>query len=72
MRECHLIDGSGKPDTADLRGLAVDYIVQQIVDMKDDKRHASIPHAPLAEMVAVSKEITLDSSAAGRRVFSLY
>jgi hypothetical protein len=60
--QCHLIDGSGKPDTADLRGLAVDYIVQQIVDMKDDKRHASIPHAPLAEMVAVSKAMTLDEA----------
>src|ERR1700722_16817227 len=60
--QCHLIDGSGKPDTADLRGFAVDYIVQQIVDMKDDKRHASIPHAPLAEMVAVSKGMTLDEA----------
>ena len=60
--QCHLIDGSGKPDTADLRGLAVDYFVQQIVDMKDDKRHASILHAPLAEMVAISKGMTLDEA----------
>jgi cytochrome c553 len=60
--QCHLIDASGKSDTADLRGLAVDYTVQQIVDMKDDKRHASIPQAPLAEMVAVSKGMTLDEA----------
>ena len=60
--QCHLIDGSGKPDTADLRGFPVDYLVQQIVDMKDDKRHASILHAPLAEMVAVSKSMTLDEA----------
>jgi cytochrome c553 len=57
--QCHLIDGSGKPDTSDLRGLSVDYIVQQITDMQNDRRHASIPHAPLAEMVAVSKGMTL-------------
>ena len=60
--QCHLIDGSGKPDTADLRGLAVSYIVQQIVDMTNDNRHASIPHAPLAEMVAVSKGMSLDEA----------
>lgn len=60
--QCHLIDGSGKPDTADLRGLSVDYIVQQIADMQNDKRHASIPHAPLAEMVAISKGMTLDEA----------
>ena len=60
--ECHLIDGSGKPDTGDLRALAVEYIMQQIVDMKNDRRHASIPHAPLALMVAVAKGVSLDEA----------
>ncbi|HEY2375477.1 MAG TPA: c-type cytochrome [Gemmatimonadaceae bacterium] len=60
--QCHLIDGSGKPDTGDLRDLPVEYIVQQIVDMKNDKRHASIPAAPLALMVAIAKGVTLDEA----------
>ena len=55
--QCHLIDGSGKPDTGDLRALPVEYIVQQIVDMKNDRRHASIPNAPLALMVAIAKAV---------------
>ena len=60
--QCHLIDGSGKPDTGDLRALPVEYIVQQIVDMKNDKRHASIPNAPLALMVAIAKGVSLDEA----------
>lgn len=60
--QCHLIDGSGKPDTGDLRELPVAYIVQQIVDMKNDRRHASIPGAPLTYMLAVAKGLTLDEA----------
>jgi cytochrome c553 len=55
--QCHLIDGRGKPDTADLRGLPVAYILQQFADMKDDKRHASVPHASLADMIPIAKVI---------------
>jgi cytochrome c553 len=60
--QCHLIDGSGKPDTGDLRALPVEYIMQQIVDMRNDKRHASIPNAPLALMVAIAKGVSLDEA----------
>ena len=54
---CHLIDGRGKPDTADLQGLPVAYFLQQLADMKDDKRLASIPHASLADMIPVAKAL---------------
>jgi|HubBroStandDraft_5_1064220.scaffolds.fasta_scaffold03268_7 cytochrome c553 len=54
---CHLIDGRGKPDTADLQGLPVAYFLQQLADMKDDKRHASVPHASLADMIPVAKAL---------------
>jgi cytochrome c553 len=60
--QCHLIDGSGKPDTGDLRDLPVEYIEQQIVDMKNDRRHASIPNAPLALMVAIAKGVSLEEA----------
>src|SRR4029077_17429250 len=56
-RQCHLIDGRGKPDTADLQGLPVAYFLQQLADMKDDKRHASVVHASLADMIPVAKAL---------------
>jgi cytochrome c553 len=55
--QCHLIDGRGKPDTADLQGLPVAYFLQQLADMKDDQRHASIAHASLADMIPVAKAL---------------
>ncbi|HEY2823002.1 MAG TPA: c-type cytochrome [Candidatus Acidoferrum sp.] len=55
--QCHLIDGRGKPDTADLQGLPVAYFLQQLADMKDDKRHASVAHASLADMIPVAKSL---------------
>lgn len=55
--QCHLIDGRGKPDTADLQGLPVAYFLQQLADMKDDKRHASVAHASLADMIPVAKAL---------------
>jgi cytochrome c553 len=55
--QCHLIDGRGKPDTADLQGLQVAYFLQQLADMKDDKRRASIAHASLADMIPIAKAI---------------
>jgi cytochrome c553 len=55
--QCHLIDGRGKPDTANLQGLPVAYFLQQLADMRDDKRHASKMHASLADMIPIAKAI---------------
>jgi cytochrome c553 len=55
--QCHLIDGRGKPDTADLQGLPVAYFLQQLADMKEDKRHASVAHGSLADMIPVAKAL---------------
>jgi cytochrome c553 len=55
--QCHLIDGRGKPDTADLRGLSVAYFLQQLADMKDGKRHGSVPHATIKDMIPIAKAI---------------
>jgi cytochrome c553 len=60
--QCHLIDGGGKPDTSDLRGLPVAYMLQQLADMRDDNRHASIANAPLAKMVEIAKALPLDDA----------
>ena len=55
--QCHLIDGRGKPDTADLQGLPVAYFLQQLADMKDDKRHGSVPRATVNDMIPIAKAI---------------
>jgi cytochrome c553 len=55
--QCHLIDGRGKPDTADLQGLPVAYFLQQLADMKGDKRHGSVPHASVNDMIPIAKAI---------------
>ena len=55
--QCHLIDGRGKPDTADLRALPVAYFLQQLADMKDGKRHGSVPHATINDMIPIAKAI---------------
>jgi len=60
--QCHLIDGGGKPDTSDLRGLPVDYMLQQLADMRHDHRHASINGAPLAKMIEIAKALPLDDA----------
>src|ERR1700733_9254940 len=49
--QCHLIDGRGKPDTADLQGLPVEYFLQQLTDMKEGKRRSIVPRATLNDMI---------------------
>jgi cytochrome c553 len=55
--QCHLIDGRGKPDTADLQGLPVAYFLQQLADMKEDKRHSLVPRATVNDMIPVAKAL---------------
>jgi cytochrome c553 len=68
--ECHLIDGRGKPDTADLRGLSVAYILQQLEDMKNDHRHASVAHAPITSMIPIAKTIGDDDAKLAAEYFN--
>jgi cytochrome c553 len=55
--QCHLIDGRGKPDTADLQGLPVAYFLQQLTDMKGGKRRSIAPHATINDMIPVAKAL---------------
>jgi cytochrome c553 len=55
--ECHLMNGGGKPDTANLQGLPVAYFLQQLEDMKNDKRHGSVAHASITSMIPIAKSI---------------
>jgi cytochrome c553 len=53
---CHRADGSGGPENANLAGLPVAYIVQQLADFKSGARATSVPNrVPTAWMIAVGK-----------------
>jgi Cytochrome c553 len=70
--QCHLIDGRGKPDTADLRGRPVAYFLQQLADMKDGKRRGSVAHATVNDMIPVAKAIDAeDAKLAGEYFYSV-
>jgi cytochrome c553 len=56
---CHRADGPGGPENANIAGLPVAYIVQQMADYKSGARTTSVPgRAPQANMIALSKLIT--------------
>jgi cytochrome c553 len=40
---CHLADGGGRPENAELAGLSVDYLVRQVHAMRDGKRDLPWP-----------------------------
>jgi cytochrome c553 len=49
---CHLMSGSGHPESSDLTGLSADYIIQQMADFKAGTRK------DFARMNAIAKEAT--------------
>ncbi len=70
--QCHLIDGRGKPDTADLQGLPVTYFLQQLADMKEGKRRSLVPRATVNDMIPVAKALDdADAKAAAEYFHSL-
>ena len=70
--QCHLIDGRGKPDTADLQGLPVAYFLQQLADMKEGKRRSLVPRATVNDMIPVAKALDdADAKAAAEYFHSL-
>jgi len=54
---CHLINGYGKSDTSNLNGMPVAYMLQQMDDMKNDLRHASVANMGIITMIPVAKGI---------------
>lgn len=55
---CHLMNGAGKPETGDLQGLPVAYFLQQLDDMKNDRRHPAYTPSSLTGMIAIAKALT--------------
>lgn len=66
---CHLIDGRGKPDTADLQGLPVAYFLQQLEDMKNGRRRGSVSWATVNDMIPIAKALDAEDAKAAAEYF---
>jgi cytochrome c553 len=68
---CHLPDGAGRPENASLAGLPVDYIVQQLADMRAGTRRTAVPERqPPQMMFALTRPMTDAEINAAARYFS--
>jgi cytochrome c553 len=66
---CHLPNGLGHPESADLAGLNPDYFFQQVKDFQSGKRHNVIP-ARSNGMVTIAKAMTDDEIKAAAGYFA--
>ncbi len=68
---CHRADGRGGPENANIAGLPVAYIVQQLADYKSGKRSTARPkRLPQALMIALAKQLTDDEISEAAKYFS--
>jgi cytochrome c553 len=72
---CHLPDGAGRPENAMIAGLAVDYIVAQMTDMKSGARKGAsggtdINRTPAARMADIARAATPDEVASAAEYFA--
>jgi cytochrome c553 len=68
---CHLPNGNGRPENANVTGLSYDYIVQQLTDFRNGARKTSDPRkANTALMASFTKSLTDDDIKAAATYFS--
>jgi len=68
---CHLPNGEGRPENAELAGLPAGYIIRQISDFKNGLRKSSEPrHKPAAYMAALAAHASDQEVAAAAKYFS--
>lgn len=68
---CHMPNGKGRPENADLTGLPVDYFVQQLMDFKNDRRTTSDKRKTnTGLMINFAKGMTRDEMEAAAHYFS--
>ena len=57
---CHLPTGKGRPENAPLAGQPVDYIIEQIKEMKEGRRKSSGKMGSVATMVKIAAAVSPD------------
>jgi len=68
---CHLTNGRGRPENAPVSGQSYEYIVQQLIDFRNDARKSSDPRkANTARMTHFAKNLTDDEIKQAATFFS--
>jgi len=68
---CHLPNGNGRPENANITGLSYDYIVQQLMDFRNGARKTSDPRkGNTALMAGFTKSLTDDEIKAAATYFT--
>ena len=67
---CHLPTGFGRPENISINGLPAEYILQQIQDFKNDKRHSAVANMGLITMIPVAKNIPDDQAKIAAEYFA--
>jgi cytochrome c553 len=68
---CHLPNGKGRPENAGVAGLPVSYIMRQIQDFRDGKRHSADPRKPNTNtMIDLAKSLSDEELKAAAEYFS--
>jgi cytochrome c553 len=68
---CHMPNGKGRPENAPVAGLPEAYIVQQLMDFKNDLRASADPRKlNTAQMIEAAKDMTDEEVQAAARYFS--
>ena len=68
---CHLPNGQGRPENSGIAGLSAPYIIQQLQDFANGKRHSSVPlHKPAAMMGALAGKVSASDIRVAAQYFS--
>lgn len=70
---CHYPNGQGRPENSALTGLPVEYLVQQMADMRTGRRRSADPNMrPPAAMLAIAKASTVEEDRAAAAYFASF
>jgi cytochrome c553 len=67
---CHLPNGFGRPENESIAGLPADYILEQLEDFKNDRRHSSVPMMATILMIPIAKWATQEEMKEAANYFS--
>jgi cytochrome c553 len=67
---CHLPTGYGRPENMSINGLPASYILEQMEDFKNDRRHNTVPGMPGTMMIVVAKNVTPEDAKEAAEYFS--
>jgi len=68
---CHLPNGKGRPENANVTGLTYEYIMQQLSDFRSGRRVSSDPRKPNTQLMAqFTQQMTEDETRAAAKYFA--